>query len=200
MIKLGGSLLDADDVFERLERWIDAQPVMHNVLIVGGGKLVDGLRDLHQRFGLDERDSHWLAVDLLEVTAGIASGYFSSWPVRHSMAELLHSFQSAGPTNQIFVTGDWLRSQPNVPESWDVTTDSIAALLANQLNAQELVLLKSATADKVSGAIEDDISRLSQSGYVDAWFSNAFRGVSKLRLVNLRDDDFAETDLSVDQA
>ncbi len=199
VIKLGGSLLDLTEVFQRLEGWIDVQPVMHNVLIVGGGKLVDGLRDLHQRFDLDEREAHWLAVDLLDVTAKIASSHFPSWTVHRAMIDLLGSCNSDRPANQIFVTGQWLRTQPLVPQTWHVTTDSISALVAHRMSASELVLLKSAAADSLSVGFEPTISRLVDSGHVDAWFPTAIQGVNKIRLVNLRDDAFAETILCVDQ-
>jgi aspartokinase-like uncharacterized kinase len=193
VIKLGGSLLDLKEVCERFDRWMDNQPSMHNVLIVGGGKLIDAVRDLHQRFDLDEKETHWLAVDLLEVTTAVIARQLSTWSVRNSMKQLTGELESNEAVNQLFVAGQWLRTQSDVPESWDVTTDSIAALIACQLNATELVLLKSATAPITDGGFRESMVELSHTGYVDAMFSQSIGTTETVRLVNFRDENFAES-------
>ena len=53
----------------------------------------------------------------------------------------------------------WLRSMDPLPHSWDVTSDSIAAWLAGALDAERLVLIKSAGA--------------SGPALVDAYFARA---------------------------
>lgn len=212
VIKLGGSLLDLDDLPERFDRWMVAQSPMHNVLIVGGGKLVDALRDLHGRFQLDERETHWMAVDLLEMTGGIVAGLLPAWSVVIGMAELSASIQSPKPANLIFVAGAWLRTRTDVPETWEITSDSIAALVANHLKAEELVLLKStmapaideemageelAVGELVGEGFYESVARLSKVGFVDPQFSHRFKEgeVRKLRLVNLRDESFEQAEM-----
>jgi hypothetical protein len=44
VVKLGGSLLDLEELPERLTRWIAAQRAMASVMVVGGGWLADALR------------------------------------------------------------------------------------------------------------------------------------------------------------
>ena len=53
-----------------------------------------------------------------------------------------------------------------VPASWNVTSDSLAAWLAKTLNANELLLVKSAEITAVS------LEKLQERGIVDAAFSD----------------------------
>jgi len=64
-----------------------------------------------------------------------------------------------------------------LPHAWSVTSDSIAARLAQAVAAGELVLLKSAAPPPDLGAAD----------YVDEWFATAARDVPSVRIVNLRE-------------
>lgn len=85
--------------------------------------------------------------------------------------------------------GRWLATRDGtaggeLPASWDVTSDSIAAWVAGEVGAEELVLFKSLSADG-SGAIAE----WSERGWIDAFFPRMaarLRGCS-IRLVGLRE-------------
>jgi aspartokinase-like uncharacterized kinase len=68
-----------------------------------------------------------------------------------------------------------------LPHSWDVTSDSIAARVAAELQA-ELVLLKSTPPPS------DDLPAAAASGYVDPYFPTAAAGLQSVRFVNLRSE------------
>lgn len=75
--------------------------------------------------------------------------------------------------------------EPNLPPmalpiGWQVTSDSIAARIAETLDADELVLMKST--DPPTSTIE----QAAQDGLVDAHFPLAAASVRRLRWVNLR--------------
>jgi len=59
-------------------------------------------------------------------------------------------------------------SDDSIPQSWDVTSDSIAAWLAQKLNAQHLILVKS---DKPNTP-ELSLKVMTQSGVLDEAFSD----------------------------
>ncbi len=83
----------------------------------------------------------------------------------------------------VFDVQDWLlrdTSTQDLPQTWDVTSDSIAARLAKELRADELVLLKSQDAPC------QDSQRLSDVGYVDPRFPHVACGIPRIRYVNLR--------------
>jgi len=72
-----------------------------------------------------------------------------------------------------------------LPADWRVTSDSIAAWLAERLQADELVLLKSRLPQA------SDLSAAVREGYVDPYFPTAARGRT-VRCVNLREPELPE--------
>ncbi len=76
----------------------------------------------------------------------------------------------------VFCPEDFMQNDQSLPHSWSVTTDSIAARIADVLQADELVLLKSSEPP-------DDPDEM--RGYVDEYFPIAARNLKKIRFVNL---------------
>lgn len=87
----------------------------------------------------------------------------------------------------VFDARDFLRDHepacagPPLPQNETVTSDSIAARLADVIAADELVLLKSR--DALPSATLD---QLSAAGYVDSCFPRVARSLNSVRLVNPR--------------
>ncbi len=71
VVKVGGSLLDLPDLSERIEAWLRSQPPARNILVVGGGPFVDALRRLDRGLDLGENACHWLAIDLIDISAHV---------------------------------------------------------------------------------------------------------------------------------
>ena len=150
--KLGGSLLADADLAPRLRRWLtaelDSHGVTHYVLVTGGGVLVDVMRELDARHGLDQRAVHWACIELMDVTARLTAAILPDVLVEDDFAALRRRCERPGAT--ILRPGRFLRKvEPVLPgtrlaEDWTVTSDSIAARLAIVLTADELVLVKSA--------------------------------------------------------
>jgi len=200
VIKLGGSLLDFEGLVPRLRDWLAAQPPMPNVMVVGGGRLADVIRDAFARHALGEEAAHWLCIRLLGVSAELAARLLSEAVLVKRYEELLD--EGVVAELKIFEPEQYLRDESRVlagahamgitplPHSWNVTSDSIAARLAVVLRAGELVLLKSALP---SGAAT--LQQAADAGYVDRYFHTAASELRQVRCVNLRSDDFAETRL-----
>jgi aspartokinase-like uncharacterized kinase len=182
VIKLGGSLLDWPQLPVRLHRWLAGQPSAANVLIVGGGPIVEGLRTIDRAQRLSAAAAHWLAIDAMSLTARVLVELLPG----AALIETLRDVEVA-KSDQLFVldVAPLLRAEQGshtaLPESWDVTSDSIAAHVAHRLQAAELVLLKSTAAPDAASA-----EVLSAAGYVDAYFPQA-AGELFVRCVNLRD-------------
>ncbi len=70
-----------------------------------------------------------------------------------------------------------------LPHTWDVTSDSIAARVAELLGAEELVLLKSGLPSP-----RGDLAGWAASDYVDRYFPVAATRLARVRAVNLRLD------------
>lgn len=194
VVKLGGSLLELSDLADRLRRWLAAQPPLPTVLLVGGGRLADVVRDYDRLHRLGEEAAHWLAVQTMSLNAALLAALLPE-------VELRSSLESPCPANGPPLICDpynFLRSaEPSFPgeplgRNWGVTSDSIAARLAMICDADELVLLKSAS-PPARGSISAAIS----GGYIDAGFAQTCRALPRIRCVNFRDDHFAESEMVV---
>jgi len=186
VVKLGGSLLDLDGLAVMLRRWLASQAPMTNVIVVGGGRLADAIRDAFARHELSEEAAHWLCVRLLGVTAELLAALLPEAVLVKRYSQLLR--QEHRGRLLIFETESFLRdeepalSPEPLPHGWDVTSDSIAARLAALLAADELVLLKSRL-PKDGSTLADAVV----AEYVDRHFVRAAAGVTKIRCVNLRE-------------
>jgi 5-(aminomethyl)-3-furanmethanol phosphate kinase len=190
VIKLGGSLFDWPLLGERLPAWLAQQTAGTGVLVTGGGGMADALRacDRMHRFSPDF--IHRMAVRTMSISAELvrellpAASLVSSLNEVHALGDdALCSF-----CVEDFMAQDRLRRDA-LPEDWSVTSDSISARLASALEADELVLLKSALPPPAA-----DLGDLAAHGYVDAFFPSAAAGL-RVRCVNLRADGFAEARL-----
>jgi aspartokinase-like uncharacterized kinase len=176
--KVGGSLLDSVQTRGRLESWLTSRASVKIIFVVGGGKRVDRVRDWERRHSLKTSESHWHAIEMMQLNALRVASWFPSWVWMDDFWDLA----SGGPAQRIiFAPKHWLTTLDDpLPESWDVTSDSIAARLALDLEADELILLKSA--DPPPGAT---MQNLADVGYVDRFFPQVIKNRS-VRLVNLR--------------
>ena len=183
VVKVGGSLLQLPDLAGRLRKWLSEQSLAHHVLVVGGGQLADEVRSWHQQSPLREEAAHWMCVDVLTVTAHLLHDRLPEIPLVEDGHWLLQRVGDQACT--IFGPATWMRVEEprlpgtSLPASWDVTSDSIAARLAIGLVASELVLMKAKPAPC------DDLSRLSEQGYVDAFIPRLKDELPAVRFVGL---------------
>ncbi len=180
--KLGGSLLAHANLRDAVTQWCESNPCEQLLIVVGGGLWADGVREAFDRFQLDEATCHWLCIDLLSQTASLAATILDLPLLRDVADAEAHSFDL---NRAIFDCNRMLRDlqdeqRSNLPESWSVSSDSIAAHLAERLQANELVLWKSATPP------EGSLETWSQTGYVDSHFPIAAKRL-RVRAVNLAD-------------
>jgi len=169
VVKLGGSLLAAPDLRSQLQAWLGRQRGT-TILIAGGGELADVIRRYDPLHQLGEEASHWICIRLLSATIEILSELLPDTPVETDFAKLPTPSNPLGESEVVLFDGGlWLRSlepqQPPMalPHDWRVTSDSIAARLAQVLNANECVLIKSQDQQFQS------VGEAAEAGYVDPW-------------------------------
>ena len=183
VVKVGGSLLTWDELPSRLESWLDAQPTATTVMVAGGGPWVELIRQADKRFSLDEAAAHCMCVQAMSVTARLLAEICACRVVT-TLAELESEIRASGSAKPIvFDVQEWLLQGPtqDLPKSWRVTSDSIAARLAAELDADDLVLFKSCP------ATSSDLSALAAENYVDDYFPTAAAAtVERIRFENLR--------------
>lgn len=181
VVKVGGSLLDLDDLADRLRRWLVEDCEASSLLVVGGGRRVDLLRA--QRRQITDVQAHWLAIDAMLANARALSEQLHEAVWFDRIREVQACGAPLGILNAVsFMRYDDPRHPLGaLPASWSVTSDSIAARAADLAEADELVLLKSAS-PPISGSCDE----LATAGYVDAYFPIAVRNVTQVRFVNFR--------------
>jgi aspartokinase-like uncharacterized kinase len=194
IIKLGGSLLDWPEWPERFEAWLARQPAAENLVLPGGGSLADAVREIDALYPLPPVAAHWLCIRAMSIHARQLT---ARWPAA-TLCSRLRALDDAAPSAGLVFLDPWpiLRDeepqfpgQP-LPAGWDVTSDSIAARLAEMATAAELVLLKSSAVQE-----GESLAELSQRGFVDAYFPRAAGAVNRIRCVNLRDEAFTTVSL-----
>jgi aspartokinase-like uncharacterized kinase len=185
-VKIGGSLLDWPLLPTALTKWLAAQRPAAHVLICGGGRFADLVRQADAQFELGDEAAHWLAVECMSLSAKLLAALVPEARLVDRYAALMTSIEGSDGGVVIYDVCEFLREHeprlPGVllPHDWTSTSDSIAARLAEVLRADEVVLLKSG--DPPGGTV----AKMAEDGYVDAHFPAACRNVPSPRFVNLR--------------
>ena len=138
MVKVGGGLL-RDEGLEGLGRaCAEATEIAARrpVLVVpGGGPFADAVRAVDEQAGLDDATAHALALGAMDQLGVLMRRLL---PAAELLAELVAPRGLA-----LLQAAAAFAGRPDVPESWTVTSDSLAVLAAAAIGADEAVLLKS---------------------------------------------------------
>lgn len=172
VVKLGGSLIEAGTV----HRWLGALTryggAGRAVLVPGGGPFADAVRAAQRAHGFSDRAAHAMALLAMEQTAVMLA---DAEPLAEPCATL-DAIHDALLRRRVPV---WRPSglalaagEDELPASWTVTSDSLAAWLAHRLGAAALVLVKSAAVPP-----KVDIADLAASGIVDDAFPRLAAGL-----------------------
>lgn len=141
VVKLGGSLA-SDPV--QLQRWLEilATDGPGRVVIApGGGPYADLVRESQARLGLPDATAHRMAILAMEQFALTLTALVPGLTPAESMDMIGHILRRGGVA--VWLPAAMTIGNPEIPESWDVTSDSLAAWLARRLQAGRLVLVKS---------------------------------------------------------
>ena len=181
IIKIGGSLFDWPDLGPCLRAWLDHHAPPETILVPGGGRLADVVRNLDRTHGLGDEAAHRMALHAMTISAHLLAALLPGSCVIDGpdLAELLWEQRRQPILDALaFCESD---DADALPHTWAVTSDSIAARLAVVAGAAELVLLKSAAPPP------GDVATWAECGYVDAWLTQVLAGTDiQIRAVNLR--------------
>jgi dihydroneopterin aldolase len=137
-IKLGGS-----HAFEaHLKDWIDAIAACRTPIVVvpGGGPFADAVRDAQPKMRFDDAAAHRMALLGMEQYACALASLDRRFVPADSRAAIERALK-AGKV-PIWLPARMVLGAPEIPWSWDVTSDSLAAWLAGRLKAARLLLIK----------------------------------------------------------
>lgn len=161
IVKLGGSLAENDRVGGALD--IVARAMRRIVLVPGGGPFADTVRRAQADHQFSDEAAHRMAILAM-----------------HQMAELLMDLQprlkgadSVASMRAIWRNGEipvWLphkmcEDDNEIPADWSITSDGLAARLAERMRCSNVVLVKSCNAPPGASAFD-----LARDGIVDQVF------------------------------
>ncbi|MFH6783940.1 MULTISPECIES: amino acid kinase family protein [Methylobacterium] len=174
VVKVGGSLV-ADRA--RLCRVLGALADGADgrvVVVPGGGGLADAVRAAQGALGFPDPLAHRLALDAMAAMARIFAALEPRLGVTQDPAPAL----AAGAV-PVWDPSALKAGRPEIPETWDVTSDSLALWLAAHLGAGACLVVKSVDARPGAGPAE-----LARAGLVDGafpGFASRFAGRIVLR-------------------
>jgi aspartokinase-like uncharacterized kinase len=169
VIKLGGSLLGSPE----LNEWLDVI-ARHGdgkvVIVPGGGILADAVYESQLMSGVSDLVAHKMAVMAMDQYGILLTGLNSELVTASSDLEIAER----GWQHRAIV---WLPSSmviadESIPTTWEITSDSLAAWLAQKLNAEHLILVKSERPVMEQISLE----RLTKEGFVDEHFGDYIVG------------------------
>lgn len=168
VVKVGGSLFDHPRLRAGLRRYLGSL-AGRTLLVAGGGDFAEAVRRLDRSHALGEEAAHWLALQSLTLS--------------HAFLNQLLAGVDGVQLVDVYAFAVQDEMAPgHLPHTWEVTTDSLAARIAQRRQAHELLLLKSV--GLAEGATWDEAA---QAGIVDAYFPRIARALTcPIRLVNFR--------------
>ena len=164
VIKLGGSLMQAPE----LKSWLDTlqrQETTACVIVPGGGVFADAVRTAQAEQGFDDTAAHRMAVLAMEQYAWLLKSFCPGLVMVSSVDEILGGARQGRV--MLWMPAQMVLSDPAIPMSWEVTSDSLAAWLAGKLRAERLVLVKHADFSDHPASIGE----LQAQGILDAAFA-----------------------------
>jgi len=135
VVKIGGSLFP-DYIDDLCDVLIKSKEKI--VLINGGGKLVNTLREFNENYDYSNDVNHWTAIKCMDIIGNlicdknkdiIAINKIEDIPKIHKLNKI-----------PLFLSYDILKKEDPLKHSWEVTSDSISCWLANKINAKLLIL------------------------------------------------------------
>jgi aspartokinase-like uncharacterized kinase len=133
VVKVGGGV--GDDALRPLCTTLGELGERHPLLVVpGGAGFADAVREADRRLGLRAAAAHRMAILGMEQYGWLLSELIPG-------AERCADLARVGPGRTTVLLPAAL-SLDQLPESWDVTSDSIAAWVAGRIGAGRLVLVK----------------------------------------------------------
>jgi aspartokinase-like uncharacterized kinase len=139
VLKVGGSLADDPTSLANLCQELSALSKAHRILIVpGGGEFADTVRKFDKRYSLSDVVAHKMAVLAMDQYGFLLSDIIPESYVSPSLEEIGNSAKGTLP---IFLPSKLMFREDPLEHSWDVTSDTIAAYIAQFLNVEKLILI-----------------------------------------------------------
>ena len=196
VVKFGGSFAFS----ERLTEWITAIAACGGraVVVPGGGPFADAVRAAQARMGFADGAAHRMGVLAMEQYGCALAALDARLEPAQSVADIRHGLR--GGRVPVWLPARMALADTAIPQSWDVTSDSLAAWLAGRIGAGRLVLVKHVAAAGEAGGAPGSVmavDELAANNVVDGAFP-AFLAESRVPAVILGARDCGRLGSAVD--
>jgi len=176
VIKVGGSLYSFPKLSMRLRELLASME--RAVLIPGGGRFANGIRDWEQTHNSTPEQSHQWAIQTMSLVTPMLASLLDNGAVAKSLTEVEQAWEQGDVPVLDVAT---VPSIQQLPATWNITSDSIAAQIATDLGSR-LVLCKSTSFDGIFNRVN-----LGKCEAVDGAFEGMAKSVQQIGWVNLRE-------------
>lgn len=189
VIKIGGSLYGSRHLGEWLDT-LDGHGASRLVIVPGGGPYADQVRATDRQFNLDPTLAHNMAVLAMQ-----QFGYLmASLCPRLRLANCREQIQACWDNGKVAIWEPYnlVNQHCRLERTWGVTSDSLAAWLAEYLSVEQLLFVKSAavTLSEVSlhelqrhGSIDPVLPRLLAGTKMTAYFMHKSKAHEFVNLI-----------------
>lgn len=141
VVKIGGALSAIPGALVAVGQGVARLAARRRVIVIpGGGPFARAVRDYDQVHALSPSAAHWMAILAMDQYA---------WALAERIPESVVVEDQGGISEAhrahqvpILAPYHWLRAADELPHTWDVTSDSLAAYLTTLIGAGELLLVK----------------------------------------------------------
>jgi 5-(aminomethyl)-3-furanmethanol phosphate kinase len=159
--KIGGSLLKSGEAASALK--VIAKARMPIVIVAGGGAFADQVRATQRTLGLSDKAAHRMAILAMHQNALALCDLAPGLEPVETIAEI-HLALRRGQ-NPVWLPLKMCDRDRELPQDWSITSDGVAARLAERLDQAEVILLKSCDVPA-----EAEAEALAIAGIVDTAF------------------------------
>lgn len=136
VVKIGGSFQGSPSTLRKVCETLEEISKKQRLLIIpGGGKFADLVRDVQAKYGLSDKTSHEMALLGMDVFG-------------HMLGELVPGFARTDDLSEgqegssVLLPHKVVENRGEIEPSWKVTSDAIAAWACAKANFEKLVLVK----------------------------------------------------------
>ena len=189
LVKVGGSLVALPDLAERILSLLKLLNGRKLLFIIGGGAAADEIRRLDECCGLLPGRAHWDAIHAMTFNSKLLSRVLEFLPVVSNKHQAVMAWQDHSAImldSRTFLREAYGGFSRRLPESWDVTSDSIAVSVALDWPCDQVLFCKSCP------PVSLQLADVCNAGQLDAYMPKLLPAIQEanvqLNWLNLRAD------------
>lgn len=177
VVKIGGSLLGSPE----LAKWLEVLVKFSDgkiIIVPGGGLFANSVREAQKVSNVSDAVAHQLALLAMDQYGIMLAGMNAALVTASSELEIAErGWQHRGI---VWLPSKMALADSSIPKNWHVTSDSLSAWLANKLDAEQLILVKSKPLVTYQTEAPGKLQSLVDDELIDSQFINFIHSQASL--------------------